>query len=81
MPDTPDRSFRVKQLALRWRVGAVRIRALIRAGTLPAFSVAGQIRIAPEAVRELEQGVLAVRPRQRRRRHRIHPEIAAMLED
>jgi hypothetical protein len=84
MPETLDRALGVRQLARRWKVAPKKIRTFIRRGVLQAFDVGlgrPELRIPPEAIREAEQGRLAVKqPPRRRRRQDVDPVIAALLE-
>jgi hypothetical protein len=79
----PDTALSVRQLARRWKVAPKKIRMFIRRGVLHAFDVGfgrSELRIPPEAIREAEQGRLAVRqPARRRRRQDVDPAIAALL--
>jgi hypothetical protein len=84
MPETLDRALSVRQLARRWKVAPKKIRTFIRRGVLQAFDVGfgrPELRIPPEAIREAEQGRLAVRqPAKRRKRDDIDAQIVALLE-
>jgi excisionase family DNA binding protein len=69
-----------KELAKRWRVRVTKVRDMIRRGDLAAIHFDGRQRVTPEAIAQAERGALAVRPRQRRRREKIDPEIAQLLD-
>jgi excisionase family DNA binding protein len=76
----PERCLTVGEVAARWRCRPATVRELVRSGKLPAIQIGGRVRIAPEAVREVEQGTLAVRPaRPRRRKERVPAEVARAL--
>jgi excisionase family DNA binding protein len=78
--DTLDRCLTVSELAQRWRCRVATVRAMVKSGSLAAIRINGTVRIAPEAIREAEQGSLAVRTPRRRRRETIDPEIQRLLE-
>jgi hypothetical protein len=84
MPDALTSALSVRELARRWRVAPKKIRIFIRRGVLQAFDVGfgrPELRIPPEAIREAEQGRLAVKqPAKRRQRHDVDPAIVALLE-
>jgi excisionase family DNA binding protein len=69
----------VNELAKHWRCRASTIRAMIHRGALPAIQISGTVRITPKAIRDAERGPLAVRPRRRRKREQIDPEIAEIM--
>jgi hypothetical protein len=77
-------AFSVRRLAARWHTSPKNVRKMIKRGTLAAFDIGTKrsaLRIAPEVVREAEQGPLAVKaPPKWRKREQIDPEIAALLE-
>jgi len=75
-----DQSLTPKELAKRWRCSVVRVRRMIASGALAAIQFDGRVRITPEAIAAAENGTLAVRPRTRRQRERIDPEIARLLD-
>jgi hypothetical protein len=52
---------------------------MVQRGELAAIRISGTIRISPQAIAQAEQGMLAVKPR-RKRRERIDPELAKLLE-
>jgi hypothetical protein len=54
---------------------------MIRSGTLAAIRIGDAVRVTPEAVRECEAGVLAVKPKRKRRRELIPAEVIRMLDD
>jgi excisionase family DNA binding protein len=78
-----ERAYTVRELAARWRCRPARVRQMIRAGTLPAIQIGRGVRIVPEAVRQAEQGPLAVRRIARRRRPRetFPAEVLRVLGD
>ena len=80
MSDHLDRSLTPRELARRWRCSPARIRRMVASGQLPAISIDGRVRITPEAIVAAERGPLAVRPRQRKARERIDPEIVRLLD-
>jgi hypothetical protein len=75
-----DRCLTPRELARRWRVRPAKVRAMIRAGTLPAITIDGRTRVTPEAVASAEAGPLAVRPRRTRRREAVPAEVARLLD-
>jgi len=82
MPNNLDRALTPRELARRWRTSPCRIKAMIRTGKLPAFEIVpGRPRVTPEAIAAAECGVLAVKPRQQKRREEIPAHILAMLAD
>jgi hypothetical protein len=80
LPD-PSGCLFVQELAQRWRTRVGRIRDMIRAGQLNAITIAGRIRVTPEAVRQAEAFALAVRPKVRRRREVFPAEVSRALAD
>lgn len=80
MPDPLPHALSVRELARRWRCRAATVRAMIRAGTVPAIRIGDAVRITPEAIAAAEAGVLAVRPATRRRRVTIPAEVARLLD-
>jgi excisionase family DNA binding protein len=79
MSEPTERCLTPRELAQRWRCRPAAVRGLIRRGVLPAIQLGGRVRVPPEAIRQAEQGLLAVRPRAGRRQERVDPEIAALL--
>lgn len=67
------------ELAARWRCRVSRIRAMVKAGELPAIRIGKAVRITPEAVAEAETKLLAVRPVKRQKREAIPKEVADIL--
>jgi hypothetical protein len=53
---------------------------MIRVGRLPAFTINGRLRIAPEAVAAAEAGPLAVKPVVRRKKLTIPAEVQRLLD-
>jgi hypothetical protein len=76
-----DRCLSLPKLARRWGCRVASVRRMVRDGTLRAISIGGRVRVTPEAIRQAEEGPLAVCPRVRRRREGIDPEIVAILGD
>ena len=68
-----------RELARRWRVRLAVVRAMIRRGTLPAITIAGRLRITPEAIRQAEAGPLAVKPPKPKRREAESAEVRQLL--
>jgi hypothetical protein len=53
---------------------------MIRSGSLPAFAINGQVRIAPESVAAAESGPLAVKQVVRRKKETIPAEVKRLLD-